>query len=269
MISKFFAIFTLLVIFPLVAGLAIWSEFYYDPNRFDMTRETTTVVYGMVQDGYLTYKDTNYTFVWENSTAETLSNTSSYNYVGQDLNAEYDIYRDFLYFDVGSAINNAPILSARLELYCVTGAYIDFNVTIQNGQPTYPHNPLETGDYAKGNYSGNYGMFDTDNIVTSAYNSITINDTSIIDGSGVTKLALRSDRDINGTIPTDSEYFGFYSYEHSGSDYVPVLIITHRPPYYPVREMLDGAIEGISSVMWLLGVAILFGAVFTLWGSNR
>jgi hypothetical protein len=104
---------------------------------------------------------------------------------------------------------------------------MDFLLTIQNGQPVYPHNPLQTGDYAKSHYSGNGGYLNTVNFVNGR-NNITLTSLNWINRNGITKLCLRSNRDINGTIPTGNEFVNVYSANAPTYNYVPKLIITYR-----------------------------------------
>jgi hypothetical protein len=104
----------------------------------------------------------------------------------------------------------------------------DFTITVQNGQPTYPHDPLEESDYNKEQYSGNGGEFNTVNFVN-GINNITLTELSWINVSGVTKLCLRSSRDINGTAPTGNEYVNVYSANapDAPDEYLPKLIIEY------------------------------------------
>jgi hypothetical protein len=105
----------------------------------------------------------------------------------------------------------------------------DFTITVQNGQPTYPHNPLESSDYAKSHYSGNGGGLNTSGFVN-GWNNITLTNLSWINKTGTTKLCLRSSRDINGTTPTGSEYVNVFS-ANLMNPYVslePKLILTYR-----------------------------------------
>lgn len=124
---------------------------------------------------------------------------------------------------------NAYITNATVSLYKKTdSSSTDFNIVLQNGMPTYPHVPLQTGDYNKNHYSGNGGSLNTVNFVNGR-NNITLTNLSWINASGLTKLCLRSSRDISGTAPTGTEYVIVYSREKTGFiDYNPQLIITYR-----------------------------------------
>ncbi len=153
-------------------------------------------------------------------------------YIGQNKTATYGIYRIFLFFDTSSIPVGATITSATLSLYGeVDGSTTDFDITIQNGQPTYPHNPLVAGDdYVYTLYSGNGGTFNTFGFNNNGYNDITLNETGlswIQKGEGAeTKLALLSSRDISATIPIGFEYVTFYSNEN-GEGYQPKLVVNY------------------------------------------
>ena len=81
---------------------------------------------------------------------------------------------------------------------------------MQNGQPTYPHDPLQTGDYSKSHYSGNGGGANTSGVGGGWYN-FTLTNFSWLQKQGETKLCLRSSRDISGNTPTTHEYVKIYS----------------------------------------------------------
>jgi len=105
----------------------------------------------------------------------------------------------------------------------------DFNVTVQSGQPTYPHIPLEPSDYYYGYYTGNGGSRNTSEISGTGYWNITLNSEgrSWIRTNGITKLCLRSSRDINSQEATQNEQIVFYARE-KGQDYAPKLYITYE-----------------------------------------
>jgi hypothetical protein len=145
--------------------------------------------------------------------------------------SEYHIYRGFLFFNTSELPANAYLTNAMLSLYKKNDySATDFTITAQNGQPDFPNDPLDGGDYDKEHYSGNGGGLNTTSFVNGR-NNITLTDLSWINVGGVTKLCLRSDRDINGTAPKELEYVEVYSanlYQESGEHYRPELIITYR-----------------------------------------
>jgi len=146
----------------------------------------------------------------------------------------YWLYRTFVFFDTSIIPDDTNIISAKLSLYGeYDGSATNFNITIQNGQPNHPNIPIQLGDYDKTFYSGNGGYLSTVGFSTSSYNNITLNTDgkSWISLSGVTKLCLRSSREISGTTPTNEEYIQVYSAE-KGSAYAPKLYVTYETEGY-------------------------------------
>jgi len=106
----------------------------------------------------------------------------------------------------------------------------NFDLIIQNGQPTYPHMPMKNGDYYYNYYMGDGGSISSSEISGTEYNAYNITLTSDglqwINKEGVTKLCLRTSRDINKNEPSDNEYILIYSSE-KGSTYAPKLIVKY------------------------------------------
>jgi len=121
----------------------------------------------------------------------------------------WNIYRGFLYFDTSEIPAGAVITDAKLQMYVTHNyTYRTHSIIIQNGQPTYPTNPIGVWSYYHGFYSGNGGSIASSAISTNAWNTITLNDDgkSWINCGGETKLALRVSRDIESDSPgTPSE----------------------------------------------------------------
>jgi len=162
------------------------------------------------------------------------STKTDYNYVGQHFGPplyEYTVYRSFLTFDTSGFESGTLFKSATLRLkgYEVYGQRTDFQIIIKNGQPTYPHIPIETADYALTNYSDNGGSKDaTTN--HDGYFEIPLNATGLgwINIDGYTKLALVTSDDVAGDAPeTGSDYMMFHSSEKASP---PVLIIEYYVP---------------------------------------
>ncbi len=201
------------------------------PVVIDPTQEQTTWL-SITNDGFI-YKSssTSYNTAWSAGTG-TISSSVDYITIGQNKgstfpNPTYYVYRGFLFFNTSSLPSNAYIDNATLSLYKKgDNSTTDFTITVQNGQPTYPHNPLQFGDYNKSHYSGNGGGLSTTNFINGR-NNITLTNHSWIQKSGMTKFCLRSSRDINGTTPTGKEYVDVYSRE-KGTSYAPRLIIHYR-----------------------------------------
>ena len=198
---------------------------------FPVVIDPTITVYSTANDGYLSNHSTNYNTAWTAPTG-TVSSTGTTLSIGQippGFQPQYYIYRGCVFFNTSKLPSNAYIDNATLSLY-KSGDYsaTDFQITVQNGQPTYPHSPLQTGDYSKTHYAWNGGALNTSNFVN-GYNTIYLNSNgkSWLNRTGLTKLCLRSSRDINGNTPTSSEYVTVYSNEQ-GMGYQPRLVITYR-----------------------------------------
>jgi hypothetical protein len=213
----------------LLSGLKISD---LDTMTFPVVIDPTITVGSLTSDGYIYKSSSNYNTAWTSSTG-TVSTTASYISIGQSKVAtfppDYRIYRGFLIFNTSALPSNAYIDNATLSLYKKDDySSTDFYLTIQNGQPVYPHNPLQTGDYGKNHYSGNGGSLNTHYFINGR-NNITLNNNTWITKGGTTKLCLRSDKDINGTAPTGNEYINIHSADaSSGLNYAPKLIIHYR-----------------------------------------
>jgi hypothetical protein len=215
----------------LLSGLKISD---LNAMTFPVIIDPTLTVNVSKSDGYLYKFDSNYKSVWTASDG-TVSNDDSYILIGQ-INTtsdppSYYIYRGFLQFDTSELPTNACINNATLSLFKKDNySATDFTITVQNGQPTYPNDSLEEGDYDKEHYSGNGGGLGTVNFINGR-NNITLTDLGWINVGGITKLCLRSSRDIEGTEPTGQEYVNLYSAdieEEANPDPRPTLIVTYQ-----------------------------------------
>ena len=215
----------------LLSGLKISD---LNTMTFPVVIDPTLTVYTSTSDGYLSASDSEYNTVWS-AKEGTVSDTDTDIAIGQTGTTSepenYSIYRGFLFFNTSSLPSNAIIDNATLAL-CKKDDFstTDFAITVQNGQPTYPHDPLESGDYAKENYYSE----ESDSLATADFkdgiNEIMLTNLNWINRSSMTKLCLRSSRDINGTQPTGDEYVTIYSADttQEPQNYVPRLIITYR-----------------------------------------
>lgn len=169
----------------------------------------------------------------------------SYNsiWLGQQLlGGDYEIYRSYLFFDTSTIPDNATITSAKLRLHLFSLPTDDFNITIQNGQPTYPNVPFVAADYNRLYYSGDGGQMNTSVAVDDAYNNITVTSTGLtwISQTARSKLTLRSSNDIGNNAPTGDELLGFYASEQ-GSGYQAILEVTYSTDGY--LYVLNGAYD--------------------------
>jgi hypothetical protein len=140
------------------------------------------------------------------------------------------LYRCFLFFDLSSIPENAKVISAILSVYVVTDGDIseqDFYVVIQDGQPNYPHNPAVNGDYYYQNYKNNGGQVTTLGLSENAYTNISLNTNgkNWLNMENLTKLCLRSSKDIAGIMPI---YLSDEFIIIDNSDYPPKLTITYE-----------------------------------------
>jgi hypothetical protein len=212
----------------LLSGLKISD---LNAMTFPVVIDPTLTVYSTSDDGYISRSGTNYNTVQSASTG-TVNSSATYITIGQNrppgnISFTYYIYRGFVFFNTSALPSNAYLDTVTLSLYKKDDySGTDFDITIQNGQPTYPHDHLQVGDYAKSHYSGNGGSLNTTNFVNGR-NNITLTNLNWINKTGMTKLCLRSSRDISGTTPTGNEYVNVYS-GNALSQQVPKLIITYR-----------------------------------------
>lgn len=139
----------------------------------------------------------------------------------------YSIGRWAFWAHTEAVASGTTVSSAKLWFWCAAknDTVGGFALTLQNGQPTYPHNPIVLGDYRRTHYAGSGGSIATSAIVVGAWNSIALNDVSWITKGGDTKLILRSSRDINGNVPdwTTNETV---TIEGTGGAHPPYLEIT-------------------------------------------
>ena len=204
-------------------GLLWMNATYHFTTVPEVTFDATT------SDGWIENSSGSYVTA-RNASGGSVSASAMNFYVGQKFDPMgYFIYRGFTFFDTSAIPDDATIASATLSLYGeVDASDQDFFLIIQNGQPASPHDPLQSDDYYHGNYSGNGGSLNTTGFSSSGCNNITLNSTgrSWINKTGMTKLCLRSSRDINSVAPTINEYVRIYTSEQ-GSGYKPKLIVVY------------------------------------------
>ena len=194
--------------------------------------DPTETFYSATSDGDLRRSATSYSTVRDYSTG-TLSISATIFTLGQYLTGgNYLIYRGFVFFDTSNLPDDATIVNATLSLYKYGDqSDNDFDIVVQNGQPTYPREPLVAGDYNRTYYLDNGGSLDT-TAFTSGYNDITLDENARenwIRKDNTTKLCLRSSNDIDNIAPTGKEYVYIRSSE-SGSGFQPRLTVTWTTP---------------------------------------
>jgi len=128
-------------------------------------------------DGYLGYDEGDWDAVRDGSSANEIDTTG---YLRLRTHCEPAVIkRVFLYFDTSSIPDGATVTDTTLRLYAGATFYDedDLELWVRSGTTsTYPHNPLETGDYDRTLYSAtDYGHVDVSTSwSTSQYNTITL-----------------------------------------------------------------------------------------------
>lgn len=201
-------------------------------------KATTLTFSTSTSDGYVGQGITEYPYLTiRNYATGTVFDSTDDVIIGQNYpySGLYIVYRGFLFFDTSSIPDGATIDSAILSLYVTSdNSTADFNVTVQDGQPTYPHNPLVNGDYYYQHYSGDGGSRNTSSISGTGYWNITLNSDGydMISLTGATKLCLRSSEDIDASAPTGEELIEVAAAE-DGASYIAKLYVEYSlPPSY-------------------------------------
>lgn len=188
---------------------------------------------------------TSYSTAWGSSNGETTFARIGQRYTYVNVGTaqwDYEVYRYYSFFDTSSIPDGVTITDATLKIYVYSkGLSSSYDIVIQEGMPTYPHDPLEAGDFNKANYSGDGGSINSSSIILNQYNDIDLNATGKgwINDKGYTKLVLRSNQDISGTSPGEgttsrNNYIGIRDYEY-GIGYRPTLEITYTAETPTVR----------------------------------
>jgi len=194
------------------------------------------VCYATSDDGHIS--DTQTTFAAAHDALTGLvSDGGDYAHIGIfALNPnQWSVHRVFIPFDTSALPTDAIIIKAVLSIYMkdsftyISAGY-DFDITVQNGQPTYPHIPLVVGDFLHSHYSGDGGKVNTADVVSAKYYDIDLTPTGMkwIKGGEITKLCLRSSADIDETgIPTGKTAYTYIYETDKGDEYRAKLTITY------------------------------------------
>jgi len=148
---------------------------------------------------------------------------------------QWYVNKTFITFDTSALPTDAIIIKAVLSIvlnssYLYVSAGYDFDIVVQNGQPTYPHIPVVTGDFLHSHYSGNGGSINTADIGARGYHDIELTPTGMkwIKGGETTKFCFRSSADIDETgIPTSKTAYTYIYMIGEGDEYKPKLTITY------------------------------------------
>ncbi len=189
-------------------------------------------VYTSASDGYAYIQSAVSFLTARNAVAGNVVDDSSISGVGQSRSStQWTIWRSYLFFDTSALPDGAIISAATLSIYVdipyTSGGHYD--IVIQNGQPTYPHDPLEQGDYLYTRYSGDGGSINSEDVDFN-WNDIILNSDGRgwINKTGTTKLCLRTSKDINGNDIAEgtSSFLQLHTLEE-GSAYRAKLVITY------------------------------------------
>lgn len=189
----------------------------------------TVIIYSTTSDAMLTSSSANYSLVRTAASANA-SYTTNFT-VGQYLGlGTYDIFRSYVIFNTSTIPTTANISSVILHLYgAATFAVDDFDIVVQTGNNTYPHNPVILSDYNYNLYADNFSSLNSANCTTSGYNEFPLSSTGIatVNVTGETRFCLRSLEDINGNAPTAAEFYQFFSANQPGTSQDPYLEIVY------------------------------------------
>ena len=215
-----------LLVISLTLTISIFS--YSTPKTKSETYNTVKTFESLNYDGHILSVASSYLDARNSESGRSVWDTLYFICGGQIYSdEEYYVYRGFLFFDTSSIPDTATITSVKLSIkVAFDESATDFNLTIQNGQPTYPHMPLQDSDFYYIHYQGNGGQLDTSTITEGQWYNITFTSEALnwINKEGITKLCLRSSRDIDSIPPTGNEAISIYSSE---SDYPPKLYVEY------------------------------------------
>lgn len=205
----------------------------FNNKTYPIIIDPTSTYTGSTYDAWLNDYNVTYNTAWADVSAALVIDGTYPMWVGQELSfGSYQINRSAVSFDTSAIPDTSTITSAYISLnaYSVLNDN-SFYVTVQNGQPSYPSQPVQTGDYSKSLYSSNGGSISSNNLLMYGYANLNLNATGLtwINKTGTTRLMLRTDHDIAGTTPINREDVGFYQAEY-GTGMAPTMTVTYTAP---------------------------------------
>lgn len=197
---------------------------------------TLDILYSSPSDGYLSEESVSWDSCRDSTSGDYINDTgSSLSIYSSD---SFWIYRVYLYFDTSSLPDGADISAAYLKLYITEiedngSGYIYVRRPLTGPPYTYPHDPLELGDYDRTKYSTtDYGNKAFSAMSEGAYTTITItNPNNIIDKTGWSKILLLIYSDAADYEPYDADWLTFNSGDSATGK--PELWVTHTPASAP------------------------------------
>ncbi len=224
----------ILILIPALMSLGICSEVWSDE----------LIVYSSADDAYLREADSDYSTARNDSCADYYNYGISVHRFGQvHDNGTYYVPRSYLVFNTSSLGSFTIIDSARLYYYV---EWVDtathWNMTVVKGY--WNSDPPAACDFKTGVWIGEQsgGARNTSGI-SSGWSYVALNDSGLnwLEKTGTTRLALRSNRDINATAPGGSEQLQHRSANYGGTTYAPYLRIWHHtgaPPEQANRLLI-------------------------------
>jgi hypothetical protein len=154
--------------------------------------------------------------------------------------SQYTIYRLGVYFDMsgippGSIVSAAKII---INVFNIRQDLTDYAIQVQNGQPTYPHNPAVDNDMDEGHYTGDGGQSVLASVMIAGDIDIPLNATGIgwLNLGGLTKFMIRSTADIGASPPNNQEWLDYWGPTHDVGQEVRLEVTWTGGPTGPVRE---------------------------------
>lgn len=233
-----------------------------------MVFATTTTFYSTASDGEISHADAVFNTAWAETIADLIDDTagSLWFVISSHNGSHYRIGRSAFFFNV-SLPDGAIISSATLSFHGAGTLDTDsghFDIVVQNGQPTYPHDPLVVGDYDKSHYSGDGGSINSADWNINDWNDITLNadGRSWIGTEGTTKFLIRSSTDIAGTAPGTVEFNDVtVDTMEEGFDVPKLTVVYTVPPSVGAGEAAATHMETAALTM-----ATLMTLFVILWG---
>jgi len=184
---------------------------------------------GSLSDGSIDSIDAVYMTAHDAPNGDNIDDTANILVISNSWVApNYLVERAFLFFDTSTLGAGATIISAKLDLYQIRSAEADAGQAILHVVEGIQDDPLALGNFGdhltKVSSGGNHpeSALDDDKYFTILFNSI---GKSWINPTGITKLCLRVDGDINSNTPTGSNFYNVSSQERAGLDRMPKLFI--------------------------------------------
>jgi len=154
-------------------------------------------------------------------------------WAGDRLVTLYGVWRGFLFFDTSDLPDTFRIQSAFLNLFVIDAHLMNEPtlkaIVITEGRQ---NDPILKPDYWEQLWWQTHGgERDIDTLVTNAYNSINFNDAGLlwINPTGITRVCLRSERDIHDIMPTTSQRMISFHSAQKGTPFIPQLHVYYYP----------------------------------------